>query len=592
MGNLLQYTDKSLTIDNKLNALLAQINHDYQNGQIRTETEYYYRIKSMLTEFYDSLTKPTFTYRPAVSAPMSDEYNAMITESYSDMEYIIKDCEALNKLVSQSFVNAELGRNMMQNQLAYISKKIVAIGESISTNQPIGTVVFTELFNDSENMRNANNENSCRINTTDGILTLRATMSTKVNISTVEIDNTVSNGFPGNTHCVDTLNKELHFIGQEGLHLDINSILDDNTDSWFEYELFAVTDETRKACNSMGFEYDEGISWVNNDDILRLKLVLTVASPTTCSWLSINPYLSDVKGVKNCFLEKCEVVTSSNNVYELADNKAFDDSLVFPFPPQAIQRIELTFIQPSKYLTKVGHFYYTMADTSSMSIFQEYDYSDIYARVDGNKPSVSLLGVKYDPTTKWIEYPTNHTTLSESEYIKDNLFSLPQSTIEKKANQEIIDAYRYMIGIRDIRLNSCTFSDYSEYVSKVFTTDEAITSITLEAEEYIPGDDAEILRYYVSLNGGITWHQIYPIHRAYLGIYKYYVNNDSIENLLSNNTEDKRSKNLSIAGECRKIQLKIEMNRPNADNIDSDYASPIVYQYKLKLTIGGETIEY
>ena len=40
MGNLLQYTDKSKTIDNKLRALIAQINHAYKAGKIRTETEY------------------------------------------------------------------------------------------------------------------------------------------------------------------------------------------------------------------------------------------------------------------------------------------------------------------------------------------------------------------------------------------------------------------------------------------------------------------------------------------------------------------------------------------------------------------------
>ena len=52
MGNLLQYTDKSSTIDNKLSFLLSQIRYDYDNGNIRTETEYYYRIKNMLALFY------------------------------------------------------------------------------------------------------------------------------------------------------------------------------------------------------------------------------------------------------------------------------------------------------------------------------------------------------------------------------------------------------------------------------------------------------------------------------------------------------------------------------------------------------------
>lgn len=591
MGNLLQYTDKSITIDNKLNTLLAQINYDYQNGNIRTETEYYYRVKNMLAEFYESLTKPTFKFRPARTTPMSDEYNAMITESYNDMEYIIKDCEALSNLVSQSFTNAEISRDMMTNQLAYISKKITAIGESIATNQPAGMVVFTELFNDGEMMGNQGNDGACALNTTDGILTLGALASKSIDINVVQIDNEVSNGFPGNIHCVDTMNGEMHFIGREGLHNNIKKIISKTSDEWFEFELFAITDETRKACNSYGFEYDEGVSWVNNDDILRLKLIVVPKSTEACSWVSLTPYIPDIKGVKNCYLEKCEIVTSSNNIYEVCKNRPFDDTLVFPFPPQSIQRMELTFVQPSKYLTKVGHFYYTMADTTSMSIFQSFDYSDAYARVDGHNPSVSLLGVKYNPVTQWIEYPNSMIELPNAQFTKDNLFSLPASTIEKKSNQEIIDAYRYMIGIRNVSLSSSKFEKKSYYISQVFNTEDVITSITLETEEYIPGTNPEILKYFISLDGGLTWHPIYPIHRAYSGIYKYYVNNDSIENLLAKDTQNRRSKNLTVMGQCKSVQLKIEMNRPTGIE-NEEYSTPIVYQYKLKLTTGGETIEY
>ena len=141
-------------------------------------------------------------------------------------------------------------------------------------------------------------------------------------------------------------------------------------------------------------------------------------------------------------------------------------------------------------------------------------------------------------------------------------------------------------------ISACTFKEYGEYVSNIFTTDESITSITIESTEYIPGDNEEILRYYISLNGGTTWHQIYPIHRAYNGIYKYYVNNDTIENLLANSKlSEKKSKNLSIVGECKSIQVKIEMDRPKEIE-NAEYTTPIVYDYKLKLTTGGETIEY
>lgn len=608
MGNLLQYTDKSSTINNKLAALLAQITYDYNNGRIRTETEYYYRVKNMLKEFQDSLTKPTFKFRPAISTPMSDEYNAMITESYNDMDYIIKDCEALSKLVSQSFTDAELSRTMMANELAYLTKKVAAIGESVARNQPIGTVVFTELFNDFEYVGNFYAPDACQITANDGILTLRRGSYSTHTIKEIQIDNEVSNGFPGNTHCVDTLNNELHFVGQNGLHCDISTICDNQQDTWFEFELFSITDEVRRECNSFGFEYNEGISWVNNEDLLRLKIVIYPGSTMDCSWITLVPYLSDIKGVKSCFVESCNIISASNNVYQVAKNQPFDDTLVLPFPPQKIQRVEITFVQPSKYLTKVGHFYHTCADTTSLSIFQEYDYSDKFARVDGEKPSVSLLNCKYNPVTKWIDYPSTKTEKLEPNYMKDGLFKAPPSTIEKKSSQEVIDAYRSMIGIRDIRISSCVFDLYGEYVSVPFYTDEPITSIVLETSEYIPGSNEETLRYFISLNGGITWHKIYPIHRAYGGIYKYYVNNDTIENMLASDTKDRRSKNLSVVGDCRQIQLKIEMNRPdtiqderglwvvNDEYYDPDktapYSTPIVYEYRLKLTTGGETIEY
>lgn len=608
MGNLLQYTNKSTTINNKLAALLAQIQYDYANGKIRTETEYYYRIKNMLKAFQESLTKPTFQFRPAVSTPMSDEYNAMITESYNDMEYIIKDCEALGKLVSQSFTDAELSRTMMANELAYLTKKISAIGESVARNQPLGTVVFTELFSDFDYIGNSYSTNACYVDTRNRVLTLQRDSSSSHRIRRVEIDSEVSNGFPGNTHCVDTLNSELHFLGQDGLNNDINAIIDNQDDTWFEFELFAIPDKVRKACNSYGFEYDEGVSWIDNENILRLKIVVYPSSTTDCSWITINPYLSDVKGTKNCILESCNVISASNNVYQVASNVPFDDVLVLPFPPQKVQRVEMTFAQPAKYLTKVGHFYYTSADTTNMSIFQGYDYSDAYARVDGLKSSISLLGCKYNPITKWIDYPSSEDKLPDPNCSKDGLFKLPPSTIDKKSAQEIVDAYRYMIGIREFNITSCVFSSYGEYISIPYQTDEPIISICLEAKEYIPGADKEIIKYYVSLNGGITWHKIYPMHRAFQGIYKYYVNNDTIENMLANDTRDRRSKNLSVVGEPRSIQVKIEMNRPDMiqdvqgqwvkdekyydPNNVAPYSTPIVYNYKLKLTTGGETIEY
>lgn len=592
MGNLLQYTDKSKTIDNKLKALLAKINYQYKNGEIRTETEYYYKIKTMLNTFYESLTKPSFIYRPAVTTPISSEYNAMINESYNDMEYIIKDCEALQNYVSQSFVDAQLSRSMMSNQLTYLSNKVNNIKQSISNNQYSGTVIFSDSFNDFSNAGNLFSQDSCTINTFDGILTLTEGSSSNANVSSIEIDSEYSNGFPGNTHCVDTLNGDIHFIGQDGLHIDPTAIVDGNKDTWFEFELFNITDKVRKTCNSYGFDYEEGVSWVNNNEtLLRLKLVLNLTSNSICSWISILPYLSDDKGGTHCILEKCEIFSSNNYVYKVAENKIFDQVLTFAFPAQPISRIELTFIQDTKYLCKVGHFYYTNVNTDSMSIYQDFEDADRFTRIDGPKPNVTMLGVKYDPTTKWLNYRDKTTSVPSDTYIKSSLFTMPESTIDRKSNVEMIDAFRYMIGIREIRLPNCTFFNSSEYVSKVFTTDENITSVMLETEEYIPGNDPNVLTYHISLDGGSTWYPITPIQRAYDGIYKYFINNDSIENLLTNRSDKFKAQNLSVLTNTNTIQLKISMKKPmSVENYD--YATPIVYSYKLKVTTGGDTIEY
>lgn len=595
MANLLNYINKSDTIDNKLNIMIANINYDYQNGKIKTETEYYYRIKNMLSEFYRSLNKPTFQYKPAISTPISDEYNSMITSAYSDMQYIIEDCISLEKLVKQSFTDAELSRNMMANQITYLSKQIKAISDSVASNQSSDITIFSEQFNSLDNASNAYADNSLYINTNDCILTLRHMVKSNTKITDISIDDNVSNGLPGNTHCADSLNNELHFIGQDNLNIDLYNIIDGNSDTWFEYELFTISDAIRQQCNGYGFEYDEGVSWVNNDDILRLKLVLDIKSNTKSSFITISPYISDIKGVKSCILESCNVFSSSGIVYNVCSNRIFDDILVLPFPAQQISKVELVFVQPSKYLTTVGHYYYTSADTSDMSIFQEYDYTDMFSRINGAKPSVSLLGCKYNPLTKWVTYSKATDTLPNASFIKAKLFQLPSSSILYKANQELINAYRYMIGIKNIKVISSTFINIGEYVSKTYQTDDVITSVMLEADEYIPGNNTDCLRYYISLNNGIDWHIIYPIHRAYAGVYKYYINNNTIENALSYK-QDKKIKNISIAGNANSIKLKIEMDRlydrkTNQCQLD-EYTTPIVYNYKLRLTTGGDSIEY
>lgn len=592
MGNLLQYADKSKTIDNKIAEIISDINYDYKHGSIRTETEYYYRIKNMINNMYKTLTKPMFEYRPAVSVPISSDYNSMISEAYSDMSYIIEDCKSLNEMIESSFTDAQLSRDMMSAEIEYLTKKVQVIGQSINKYESNGTIVFTELFENNDYTYNLSDDNACTVDTTNGILTLGRNVYRKVDITSIEIDKDFSNGFPGNTHCVNTLNSEIHFMGQDGLHIDPYFMYDGNNDTWFEFELFKIDDTTRKECNSYGFDYNEGVSWVNNNDYLKLKLTIKLDNQSICGVMNIVPYLSNIKGIEPAIIEHIDIVTSNGVTYKVGTTQALDGRQSYVFPPNAISKIEIYLIQPSSYRCKVGHFYYTNTNALSMSIFQDFEKADIYSRVDNVfKPNVAMLGVKYDPTTQWLNYSDSDIEIPEDEYIKANIFTTPESTADKKSGVEIIDAYRYFIGIREINFFSCTYKDTSEYISKPFTTEDVITSITLSADEYTPGKDPDVLRYYISLDNGSMWHRIYPMQRSYGGISKYYINSDSIENTLMSMKNRFRAQNISIIGEPKSVQLKIEMDRVlDVDN--NNYATPIVYSYRLKVTTGGDSIEY
>ena len=589
MGNLLQYTDKSKIIDEKVNSMLAAVQYDYNNGNIKTEAEYYYRIKNLLTDFYKSLTNPIFKFRPAVTTPISSEYNSMINEAYNDMKYIISDCEMLKNFVSRSFSDAELTREMMSNKLNMMSKKITSMeAQSSIVENPDGTVVITELFSDTSQTGNSLDDKALCIDTTNSFLRLKSWQFTDLHITNVTIDENESNGLPGTSHTASNLNGELYFDGQDKLHNDISSIIDDNDDTWFEFETFNITDTVKSACNSYGFEYEEGVSWITNDQVLRLKLVLYTDSSIPCTWVTLKPYLSEIKGIKNSYIEKCDIITTENTTYRVAENIAFDENIACVFPAHTIQRVEITFIQPSKYLTKVGHFYYTSVDTSNVSLFQESDDTDLFSRVDGPKPSVGLLGCKYDPKTQWVVYQQSiNKDEYDSVYSKARLFEPFESTVDRKSAKETVEAYRYMIGIRDISLVGCTFVEDGEYVSIKYETEEEITSVSLEADEYIPIGDAESIKYFISFDNGVVWHKIYPVHRAYMGIYKYFVNNDSIANQLGVKS-DRRTQGISVLGRADHIQLKITMERDK----NMPYVSPIVNNYRLKLTVGGETYEY
>jgi len=608
MSNMLQFLNKTKTINARAESVLDEITRKYKSGEIKTETEYLYRIKSAVKRFYDSIGKPSFQFRRAVSTPISADYNEMLKEAYDDMGYLIQDCENLSDAISTSFMDAELSRKMMGNEIRYINRALDDAQNRVNAKEREGVVTYTDSFADTRFMQNAKQKGAASVNGEDGVLTLGVTNARSYSrTSEIEILKG-SNGFPGDTHVADVMGDTIHYSGESDLHTDLRDLLDENEDTWFEYEIFSMDDEVVERCGGYGFEYKEGLSWITDDETLRLRLKISVSGSPVCNWLSLDPFLAEQREVRPSYISKCTVSDGKTQIQDVRVSQVFDGDTVIVFEPQLVDHIILEFTQSASYAVNVGHHYFTKASALKSSVFDPGPSSQ-YGRVDGPMPSVTLLGVKYDPKTQESTHSTygKERTYVDFAYAKKGLFSIPADTEQVKAGVEQLPARRFAIGIRGISVAYYSFETKSEYLSQEFTVDEAITSITLEADEFIPADFDELslatnpnatkserealtnkwISYYLKVGNDNKWHPIFPRHRSFSGVCTYQTNSGGFERLLGGDVRSGVGV-INTLQDIKSVQLKVVIEKPTNDT----YRTPILFQYSLKLTTGGENIEY
>ena len=70
MSNYLQYTNKSTLIDHLVLQMFSEIQNDYNNGEIKTEKELFYRLKEAIQQLQSTLNRPTFKPSYASNLPI------------------------------------------------------------------------------------------------------------------------------------------------------------------------------------------------------------------------------------------------------------------------------------------------------------------------------------------------------------------------------------------------------------------------------------------------------------------------------------------------------------------------------------------
>lgn len=589
MANPLRIQAASKLVESRMKQTFLDVKRRFHQGLIKSQTEYLYTLYQSFHQFYESINKPTMVVRKADRIPSGTEYNLMVNEIHQDLTTLYEESERILQSLYESFRQMEIDRRKLENRLKRVEDQLKEIDTKI--NQEVNEVVFRESFIDQNQYdQDMVRDNLAYVWTREGVLTLQPRIAESfVERATARIVR--GNGLPGNTKQVRMIAGEMKFVGEEGLHINLADILDDNADTWFEYETFYIHPRVLAQTNYLGYDYAENVSWINpSGEPLTLTLEIELPEAKPINWFSINPFIPNDKGASAAFITSIEIHDGKGGVYRpLYERDVFQEEKIYLFGRRECKRIVITFEQPNAYETEVGHLFYKELEKQQVNYLDRIKYQ-IGKRIPGIMPSIENLGVQYDPEQKQIVYPTvkRGDTIDKLTFIKQNLFSVPPQPTpvpDYQVGFENLPAERYVIGIRDIGIASYEFEATSEYVSKNFISSSPIIGVTLTTDEEIPVEfpEGEWIRYYISPDNGATWYRIYP-----RGVAKP---NAKLMYLFNTNTPQEGRIDqfgyVDLPEPVHQLRLRIELERPN--NIpNAVYYTPIVRGYQLHVITKGE----
>lgn len=587
MANPLQIKNRITVIKEKMKTILRDLGRAYEAGQIKSPAELQHRVYQQLQEFYDSIGKNTFKPIKAWGPPYSADHNLMIQRMLDDFSTLYSEVILMTNDLANNYEQVELERQSFLARLTKIDGLVKNIDGNIK--EADYTVVFRDNFVDYDRfLTGGTTLTPANLSADEGLLTL-AKVDGEVFNEYATITIVEGNGFPGNTHIVRSVSGSLKFDGQEKMHINMADILDGNSDTWFEYEMFELTDSTRQTTQGMDFEYREAIEWATVGGDLRCVMKIDFAKPKTMNWFSISPFIPSDKGATPAVIEKIIVTDDKGSISSMAFGESFDSTKGYLFPRQSCKTIMIYLSQNVAYETMIGHFFFKQVNTADIAVMNQKNEQE-GIRIHGPVTSVKNLGVTYDTGSREILYPVASygDTIKDEDAKKNELFSIPATPTNVHAGLEQVSAYRYVIGLRDVNLASYTFDKESEYVSTPFISATPLTGVELDVDVDIPTifDAAtDWVEYYISIDEGQNWHPIFPRN-----VYR----SQAKTKYLFNSGVPKEGRvdeigYLESLTDIYQIQLKIVLRRPETIK-DAQFYTPIVYGYELHVTTAEELV--
>jgi len=551
MPNLIELIDKAPMIKSKISIIVEEIKNDIDNGIIKNQTEAYIKLRDKINIFVKSLTDSILEVITIDKLALSSDINTMFDNINIDLNNIDVNVSDIETILTTTFNQISIERNIMYSMFNYMSKTLTELEDNIPSILGDNIKIYTDSFtNYSLYDTEIINGNLCSIDTIAGILTLGRSNANFYTPNTIAITDN-SNGFPGDTHQAMTSNtfgESIIYSGELDAHTNLEYLTDNKKDTWFEYENIKIEDKDYDLTKGYGFEYKEGIRWITENDKLTLELTLTFNIARNMNWLYIDPYLTVENSYIASNITKIILDDGKGNINELTDTLQFKREIIKIFNNQKIKTITILFEQINSYKTLVAHKYYVQSLINNNILLPSL-LNDI--RIDGENPTVELVGLTYEPTTGVFKQP-----------VMDMDYNVPNTKLLFTYNSidklELLNAFRYQIGIRSIEFGSIEFLETSEYISSIYTFDSVINSFSITSDDSIPSDFVNdintYIKYSLSADNGKTWTTIIPYRNGVNG-----------ETLTLNNTS---------------IRVKISLSRPITNT--NKYLTPIVYSYSIK----------
>lgn len=567
--------------------LLRGLANDYRQGRIKSPAELQHKVYTQLQTFYESIGEPTFTPVEAWGPPYSKDHNQMIQQILQDFNTLYAEAINLTEDLSKNFEQVSVERDSFDKRIIELESLHSQIESSLKGKDDI--LVFKDDFRDIAKFDKVGTSGTAAyISTTEGVLTLNRTASTNFNeFATIRIIK--GNGLPGNTHVVRSIDSSLRFDGEEELHINLAHILDSNSDTWFEYELFELTQQAEDITENKDLRYHEPVKWAERDiEAMRCVIQIDLAKAKMMNWISVSPYIPSDRGALAAVIEKIVISDEQGTMNALTFEERFDSTKAYVFASQKCKTITIYLRQTTSYDVNIGHFYFMEINTEDVAVMDQNHLNNGTRIHAPALPSIENLGVSYDSGSQQIVYPVVPYEAKTTDVAtkKQTLFTVPETDTNIFAGIEQVPAKRYAIGLRDVDLSNYEFTTQSNYVSQPYITTSPIQEIELAADVFIPelfSTEEDWIQFFISVDNAQTWYPICPNN-----IYKENVKRKYIFN--SNTPKEARLDEyeyIETLTEVHEVRVKIVLHRP-LDIEDAFAYTPIVKSYEVQALVPEE----